>query len=287
MGFLEKAEHFISQLQYSLAIESEPIININGVNYNLTLHPDIFNKLTTEYKVDFPFHYRNKIIELKILMNKEQITRDDALEIIKNYISTYSLNLPSLIFSHQYYLLYKLFEINQKELSNFEKLREVMKINYSEADTLEIKDLILNKQFQPLIQQLVLSVEEKKKEMLIELLETIEGKSSIESSKNVLDTNQEELPVSNLGHREIALLYYYTDKKINANNAKAIAEKSGHSSGIKLLEHYNLICTSDLNITNHRFAVKNIENVLKLLNDNPKAKAKAEKDLQGAKLIKK
>ena len=85
-----------------------------------------------------------------------------------------------------------------------------------------------------------------------------------------------------LFHREIALLHHYLGTSLNDNNASIKASLYGQNSGRKLMEHYNEIKNSNLNITNHKYAVKNIEKVITLLNNNPQAKEKAENDLKVA-----
>lgn len=89
MKFLEKTELFFIQLQYCLTIEPEPILVGEKRWYSLTLEPDIFFKLINDFHIEYPFIPENKIIELKILMNKEGISTNDALKVIENYKEQY------------------------------------------------------------------------------------------------------------------------------------------------------------------------------------------------------
>lgn len=89
MEFLKKTELFFIQLQYGLTIEPEPTLQAEKGNYNLMLKPDIFFKLINDFNIEYPFIPENKIIELKVLMSKENINTKDALRIIENYKKQY------------------------------------------------------------------------------------------------------------------------------------------------------------------------------------------------------
>lgn len=96
MEFINKTESFFSQLQYCLAIEAEPVLQAkkcrlaeNNGNYGLLLTPDIFIKLINEFNIEHPFIPENKIIELKSLIIKENISTKDALKIIENFKKQY------------------------------------------------------------------------------------------------------------------------------------------------------------------------------------------------------
>lgn len=91
MEFIKKTENFFYQLQYCLAIEPEPVLEGEKGLYSLMLKPDIFFKLISDFHIDYPFHSENKIIELKGLMNKENINSSDAFKIIENYKNQYWL----------------------------------------------------------------------------------------------------------------------------------------------------------------------------------------------------
>ena len=271
-----------------MVIESEPIIKIGNSRYVLTLPPNIFFQIINLYKIDFPFNYENKIIELKTLIIKENIEINDALEIIKNLIKEYFNPDAPLIFGPQILLLNKLLEMSKSQITGIQKFEEIIKyhIELSKTDINDDKfvNLVNIKTNKELFEQVVIfqnSLVNKRNKIIEELITKI----TAESSKEIIEDTQES--DIKLAHREIALLCYYTGSKITSNNADGIAKKYRQSSGSKLLEHYNLISTSDLNITNHRFAVKNIEKVLTFLNDNPKAKEKAEKELKVANQIKK
>lgn len=89
MEFLKKVELFFIQLQYCLTIEPEPVLQAEKGNYRLMLKPDIFFKLINDFHIEYPFIHINKIIELKAVMNKEGINRNDALKIIETYKKQY------------------------------------------------------------------------------------------------------------------------------------------------------------------------------------------------------
>jgi len=89
MEFIKKTELFFIQLQYCLTIEVEPVLQAENGNYDLMLKPDIFFKLINDYQIEYPFIPQNKIIELKVLMRKENINTKDALKIIENYKKQY------------------------------------------------------------------------------------------------------------------------------------------------------------------------------------------------------
>lgn len=89
MDFIKKTELFFIQLQYCLTIEPEPILQVEKGIYSLMLKPDIFFKLTNDFQIEYPFIPENKIIELKGLMNKDGINKNDALKVIENYKKQY------------------------------------------------------------------------------------------------------------------------------------------------------------------------------------------------------
>ena len=89
MEFLKKVECFFIQLQYCLTVEPEPILIRESEIYSLTLKPDVFFKLISDFQIEYPFIPANKIIELKGLMNKEGIKINDALKVIENYKKQY------------------------------------------------------------------------------------------------------------------------------------------------------------------------------------------------------
>jgi hypothetical protein len=91
MEFINKVEQFFIQLQYCLAIEPEPVFDGENRIYSLMLEPVIFFKLIKDFNIEYPFFPENKIIELKVLMNKENINSKDALKIIENYKKQYWL----------------------------------------------------------------------------------------------------------------------------------------------------------------------------------------------------
>lgn len=89
MDFIKKTELFFIQLQYCLTIEPEPILEGDKGHYSLMLKPDTFLKLINDFQIEYPFIPENKIIELKGLINKENIKTEDALKIIENYKKQY------------------------------------------------------------------------------------------------------------------------------------------------------------------------------------------------------
>jgi hypothetical protein len=89
MDFIKKTELFFIQLQYCLAIDPEPLLTTENGFYSLALDPETFFKLINDFQIDYPFIPENKIIELKTLMIKENITTNDALKIIQNFKNQY------------------------------------------------------------------------------------------------------------------------------------------------------------------------------------------------------
>lgn len=89
MEFIKKTELFFIQLQYCLSIEPEPILQGEKGLHSLMLKPEIFFKLINDFNIDYPFISENKIIELKSLMSKENISSKDAIKIIENYKNEY------------------------------------------------------------------------------------------------------------------------------------------------------------------------------------------------------
>lgn len=89
MEFIKKTELFFIQLQYCLTIEPEPIFEAEKGFYSLLLKPDIFFKIINDFQIEYPFIPENKIIELKGLMNKEGINKNDALSVIENFKKQY------------------------------------------------------------------------------------------------------------------------------------------------------------------------------------------------------
>jgi hypothetical protein len=89
MEFLKKAELFFIQLQYCLTIEPLPILQAEKGMYSISLEPDIFFKLINDFQIEYPFSHVNKIIELKAVINKEGINRNDALKVIETYKKQY------------------------------------------------------------------------------------------------------------------------------------------------------------------------------------------------------
>lgn len=89
MEFLKKAELFFIQLQFCLTIEPMPFLQGEKGMYSISLEPDIFLKLINDFHIEYPFIHINKIIELKSLINKEGINRNDALRAIQAYKEQY------------------------------------------------------------------------------------------------------------------------------------------------------------------------------------------------------
>ncbi|MCU0329179.1 MAG: hypothetical protein MUE53_09325 [Chitinophagales bacterium] len=283
MEFLEKVEHFISQLQYSLAIEPEPIINYEGVDFNLSLPPHIFFEIVDKFKVDYPFNYQNKIIELKILKRKEDITEKEALDIIQNYVTSYFIDFPSSIqFPQQLYLLLKVREISSEKKTKREKTEkfESVKLNFENEyveEKVSAPDFLKNSNLFGLMNDFQLIIEGKKNIILKELVEAMKDNQQSEANNESDYTTSD----TNLSIREVALLCYYSGKKVTPNNAEEILKSYGHNAYQKLIFHYDLLNKSEIEIINHRFAVKNLENIIPLLQGN--AKERAEKDLKSAK----
>ena len=89
MEFLQKAESFFIQLQYCLAIDPEPTFGGKNKIYLLMLEQGLFNELTSQFYIDYPFFSANKIIELKALRIKENISSEDALSVIESLKKKY------------------------------------------------------------------------------------------------------------------------------------------------------------------------------------------------------
>jgi hypothetical protein len=117
------------------------------------------------------------------------------------------------------------------------------------------------------------------KNLLENKLKELEQPAAPESP-NIEEVEEKKESEVKLGLREIALFNYYTETKITSNNANEKAEVYGQKCGQKLMGHYSLITKDSLNITDHRFAVKYLKNVISLLHNFPKGKEKAEKDLK-------
>jgi len=89
MEFIQKVELFFIQLQYCLAIQSEPMLQGEKGLYSLMLEPEIFFKLINDFHIEHPFNSENKIIELQGLMIKENINTNHALKVIENFKKYY------------------------------------------------------------------------------------------------------------------------------------------------------------------------------------------------------
>lgn len=70
-----------------------------------------------------------------------------------------------------------------------------------------------------------------------------------------------------LTHAQISLLYIYTKREINKNNAQEIAEQYKQTSGQKLADTYRKMVKSLSERISSRFAVRDIERVIKLLSE--------------------
>lgn len=281
MEFITKAEHFFSQLQYSLAIDPESIVILGNKQFPLLLHPSIHAKVIHDYKIDYPFLYENKIMELKNLIINESIAIHDALVIVENFKKYYWSPGTIIILAPQIQLLNKILEMDKSNT----KYIDIVKEFYKYPDEIEEYDLvpkmlIENKELLEKYNQYQNYLSEKRESIFDTLIDKITDKTDWRSTSEEVEQNQEN--GLKLGLRGIALLYYYTDKKITLNNANDIAEKYGLNSGPKLLTHFSQINASSLDIVNHRYAVKDLTTVISHLFDNFKAKEKAEIDLKTA-----
>jgi hypothetical protein len=128
MDFIKKTELFFIQLQYCLAIESEPFLEGEKGYYNALLEPDVFFKLINDFNIDYPFISENKIIELKCAMIEENINTKDALTIIKNYRKQYWILDAVVMFTPVIDKLKRVFKSIDSEISEQEMNLEV--INY-------------------------------------------------------------------------------------------------------------------------------------------------------------
>lgn len=70
-----------------------------------------------------------------------------------------------------------------------------------------------------------------------------------------------------LTHAQISLLYIYTQKLINKNNAKEIAEQYGQTSGDKLFREYQRLSQYQNERISSKNAVKNIQTVIGKISD--------------------
>ena len=85
MEFLQKVDSLFFQLQFCLAIDPEPKVCFKNKTHILRLEQRLFQALLDHYHIDHLFVSSNKIIELKELFIKENITTDNALSIIESY----------------------------------------------------------------------------------------------------------------------------------------------------------------------------------------------------------
>lgn len=119
---------------------------------------------------------------------------------------------------------------------------------------------------------------QQKSQVLNKLPSVVEESLNVNSANNIYTSIQEKQPEKKLSIREIALLCYYQNIKVNANNAITILEPYGHKSGTKLNYQFDLL--NDSEIITHRYSVKNLENIIPLLQGS--YKERAEKDLISA-----
>ena len=89
MEFINKAETFIAQLQNSMAIEPEPILDHEKGFSSLMLEPSIFNELLEKYHIPYPFQADIRIIELKSQMLKDNLSSEDAITILEKFKTFY------------------------------------------------------------------------------------------------------------------------------------------------------------------------------------------------------
>lgn len=129
MEFIKKAEHFFSQLQYSLVIEPELIRQTNKGLVNLLLEPSIFFQIINDYKIEYPFFFENKVIELKTLMKNENLSQNDALIIIENYRKLY-WSLPPTFFEPEINKIRQVIKHINKKVGEEEKafLKEIKEL---------------------------------------------------------------------------------------------------------------------------------------------------------------
>lgn len=88
-----------------------------------------------------------------------------------------------------------------------------------------------------------------------------------------------------LTHAQICLLYIFTKRPINKNNAQEIAEQYGQTSRQKLADKYGKMFNALSERISSRFAVRDIERVIKLLSD-PNHLDRARDELRQAKALK-
>jgi hypothetical protein len=205
MEFLNKAEQFFIQLQYCLTIEPEPLLKRKNGFYSLMLKPEIFLKLINEFQIEYPFNPESKIIELKVLMKKENFNINDALKIIENYKKQYWFLDTVIMFE-------SVTDILKRTLKSIDK-------NVSEEEVnIELLD------FQKHLQS-------KREKIYIDLINEIRDLST-----HQIDTKTDRLKV-----KQIALFHAYEEIQITRENAGEIAAKYGYkakTSGEGLFQDY-------------------------------------------------
>jgi hypothetical protein len=161
MEFIKKAEQFIKQLQYCLAINPEPmLIKDNGI-YNLSLEPNTFFELINKYEIDYPPTHEVKIIELEILMHKENIDPENAVKIIEAFKNEYWTFLSGItIFGP---LIDKLKQVLKSINTNITEKEIMIELIDFQNSLIEQRDIIYNKlidtlhtnkqQHQPIVKQ--------------------------------------------------------------------------------------------------------------------------------------
>lgn len=128
MEFIKKTQNFFYQLQYCLTIDPEPVLEGKKGLYSLMLKPDVFFKLISDFHIDYPFHFENKIIELKALKDKENINSSDALKIIENYKNQYWLLDTVIMFEPVTNKLKQTLKSDDSEISETELNKELINL---------------------------------------------------------------------------------------------------------------------------------------------------------------
>lgn len=113
------------------------------------------------------------------------------------------------------------------------------------------------------------------------IVESWEGTKITTPPTTSTDTNEE----TNLTHAQICLLYIYTKRPINKNNAQEIAEQYNYKSGQKLADKYEKMKNNLTERISPKFAVRDIEKVIKLLSEQSLL-SRANDELKQAKKLK-
>jgi len=117
---------------------------------------------------------------------------------------------------------------------------------------------------------------------VIEGMQMVLARNNIEVAKT---KNGDEDTGDKLTHSQITLLYIYTHKPITKNNAQEIAQKYDQTSGQRLVTTYKKMLKTSTERISSKFAVRDIEEVIKRISE-PSHLKRAQDELKQAKKLK-